>query len=91
MICRPLRDVLLLAPEAMETESAGGIILPDICHAYTGVATVLAVGPLVRDVQVGEKVIYDHDQAAWVGEQEFLLPVDEIIGVCYEVGGENHA
>ena len=72
----------------METESAGGIILPDICHAYTGVASVLAVGPHVRDIQVGEKVIYDHDRATWVASDQFLLPVDEIICVCYDKNGE---
>ena len=81
---RPLRDPLPLPPEPMETESAGGIILPDICHSHPGVATVLAVGPRVRDIQVGEKVIYDHDQSLWVADDQFLLPVDQIIGVCYE-------
>lgn len=42
---RPIRDMILINPEPIEEQTAGGIIIPRTAKAKHMIATVLAVGP----------------------------------------------
>lgn len=42
---RPLGDRVIVEPEAMEKQTASGIILPDSAQANSQRGTVIAVGP----------------------------------------------
>ncbi len=63
---RPIRDMVLLQPEALEKKTPGGIIVPDNTKAKHMIAKVLAVGPgrvtergvrVEPEVKVGDRVL----------------------------------
>ncbi len=55
---QPLADYVVVQQEEASSKTASGLYLPDNASEKPKVAKVLAVGPMVKDVQVGEKVIY---------------------------------
>ncbi|KMQ72277.1 co-chaperone GroES [Chryseobacterium koreense] len=59
---KPLSDRVLVEPNAAETTTASGIIIPDTAKEKPQEGTVVAVGPGKKDepttVKVGDKVLY---------------------------------
>lgn len=54
----PLTDYVVVQQEPATTKTASGLFLPEKSGEKPKIATVLAVGPLVKDVQTGDKVIF---------------------------------
>ncbi len=54
----PLSDYVVACQEAAQTKTASGLLLPDSGTEKPKIATVVAVGPLVKDVKVGDKIIF---------------------------------
>lgn len=81
----PLRDRVLVAENRAEEKTASGIILDGVNSlrdSKTG--TVLAIGPKVTDVQVGDKILLDWSKAqvVKVGDaQRVLIKQEDIVGV----------
>lgn len=84
----PLRDRVLVAENKAEEKTASGIILDgvnSIRDSKTG--TVLAIGPKVTDVQVGDKILLDWSKAQVVkvgDSQRVLIKQEDIVGVLEE-------
>ena len=84
----PLRDRVLVAENKAEEKTASGIILDgvnSIRDSKTG--TVLAIGPKVTDVVVGDKILLDWSKAqvVKVGDaQRVLIKQEDIVGVLEE-------
>jgi co-chaperonin GroES (HSP10) len=85
MIVTPLKDKVLVAQNKRETTTSAGIIVEN-GFGDTASATVLAIGPDVTDVVVGDKIYLDwakcspvkvdgHDRA--MVAQEFIIAVIE--------------
>lgn len=55
---KPLADRLLAVREEMQTKTASGLFLPDNAQEKSVVARVEAIGPKVKDVKVGDRIIY---------------------------------
>ena len=59
---KPLADRVVIAPQAAETTTASGIIIPDTAKEKPQKGTVVATGPGTKDdaitVQVGDNVLY---------------------------------
>jgi len=55
---QPLGDYVVAAQEAAKTKTASGLFLPDNAGEKPKIATVVAVGPLVKDVKTGDKIIF---------------------------------
>ena len=59
---KPLSDRVLIEPNAAETTTASGIIIPDTAKEKPQEGTVVAIGPGKKDepttVKVGDKVLY---------------------------------
>ena len=59
---KPLADRVVLSPEAAETKTASGIIIPDTAKEKPQKGTVVAVGPGTKDnpitLKVGDSVLY---------------------------------
>ena len=59
---KPLADRVVLSPEAAETKTASGIIIPDTAKEKPQKGTVVAVGKGTKDepttVKVGDAVLY---------------------------------
>lgn len=55
----PKRDWLVVEPvERGDTVTPGGVVVPEQAQEQPSEGTVVAVGPLVGDVEVGEVVFY---------------------------------
>lgn len=57
MKLKPTNDRLLILRDEQEKVSPGGIILPKD-EIPTGTGIVMAIGPKVHDVEVGNRVIF---------------------------------
>lgn len=54
----PLADYVVARQEEAQTKTATGLLLPDKGTEKPKIAEVVAVGPLVKDVKVGDKIIF---------------------------------
>jgi chaperonin GroES len=54
----PLADYVVATQEAAQTKTASGLFLPDNAGEKPKIATVVAVGPMVGDVKVSDKIIF---------------------------------
>ncbi len=54
----PLADYVVVQQEEAKTKTASGLLLPDKGGEKPRIAKVLAIGPAVGDVKVGDRVIY---------------------------------
>lgn len=55
---QPLADYVVAQQEAAQTKTASGLFLPDNTGEKPKIATVVAVGPMVKDVMLGDKIIF---------------------------------
>jgi chaperonin GroES len=55
---KPLADHLLAVRQEPQTKTASGIYLPDTSKDKPAVANVIAIGPDVKHVSVGDKIVY---------------------------------
>lgn len=54
---QPIKDRIIIKQVAAEEKTKGGILLPDEAKSKAPRGEVLAVGPLVKDIQVGDVVL----------------------------------
>lgn len=92
---RPLDDRIIILPDAVESQTPSGIILPDQAKRRPDKGVVLGIGPgkLLEDgtrgamtVEVGDRVIYQTYQGADVesgGQRYKIVREDEVLGVEY--------
>ncbi len=83
---RPLRDHLLVRKNDFETQSRGGILLPDMAQERPRQGVVLAVGPgktmddgrmVPLAVDVGDRVLFTTFAGNQVGDDELLAMLSE--------------
>lgn len=55
---KPLADRVVATREAVQTKTASGIFLPDSSKEKPVIAIVVAVGPEVKSLAVGDKIVY---------------------------------
>lgn len=56
---KPLGDRVVAVREEVKTKTASGIYLPESSAEKTAVFEVIATGPEVKDVKVGDRIIYN--------------------------------
>ena len=85
MEIRPLNDRILIAQNAKENTTQSGIILGDRGVGEITKATVLAIGPDVTEVKVGDVVLPEWAKASPVkvdGNERAMIKEEHIIAVC---------
>jgi chaperonin GroES len=85
----PIKDLIWLKPDEYQTVTPGGIRLPDVAKVETGKATVRAVGPDVKSVRPGDRVIYnkqygqfgelDGEELMFVKEEHLFAKLEETV------------
>jgi chaperonin GroES len=83
---KPLADRVLVKEVEVETKTASGIFIPDNASKEKPThATIVAIGPDVKYVEVGDKVVYGKyakTAAVTVDNEDYLvMEVAEILGV----------
>jgi len=72
---RPTRDVVIFGFEKKENVSEGGIVLQESTKLDSTIASVMGIGPDVKDVSVGNRIVADWTKAQDIGNN--LLAVEE--------------
>ena len=76
---RPLKDRIVVVKEEPQTKTASGLYLPEAAKEKPAEAKVVAIGKDVKEVKVGDKIIfkeYSHTTVK-VGGDEYLLVNEE--------------
>jgi chaperonin GroES len=78
---QPLAEYVVAAQEEAETKTASGIYLPDKAAEKPKIAKVLAVGKKVKEVAIGDRILYKSYSTTEVkvGSDEFILVKEEDI------------
>ena len=76
---KPLADYVVAQQEEAETKTASGLYLPGNAQEKPKVAKVVAVGVDVKQVKVGERIIYKGYSTTDVklGKDEYILVKEE--------------
>jgi chaperonin GroES len=76
---QPLADYVVAEGEEAETKTASGLYLPEKAAEKPKVAKVLAVGKDVKQVKVGDRIIYKSYSTTdvKVGADEYILVKEE--------------
>jgi chaperonin GroES len=76
---QPLADYVVAESEEAETKTASGLYLPDKAAEKPKVAKVLAIGKNVKQVKVGDRIIYKSYSTTdvKVGADEYILVKEE--------------
>jgi chaperonin GroES len=80
----PLHDKIYIAEAKKKEASASGIILTSGQGGDTAAALVLAVGPAVKDVKVGDRLLIDWSKCSAVtvdGVQRAMIKEEDVIGI----------
>ena len=77
----PLADYVVVQQEEAKNKTASGLLLPDKAGEKPKIASVLAVGPAVVDVKVGDRIVYGgySNSEVKVDGVEYLLVKNENI------------
>ncbi len=84
MALQPLGDRFVAKPVEPETKTASGILLPDQAKEKTQVAEVLAVGKDVKEVKVGDRIVYGEGSFNKPGPVAFKQGQEELLVVKEE-------
>ena len=76
---KPLATHIVAAREAAETKTASGLYLPDAAKEKPVVAKVLAVGKDVKEIKVGDRIVYKEYSPTELktGGKEYLILKEE--------------
>lgn len=83
---QPLADYVVAQPEEAESKTASGLYLPDNAKEKPKTVKVVAVGPAVKGVKVGDRIVYkgysetnlkvDKDEYVLVKEEDIIATVN---------------
>ena len=78
---QPLSDYVVCQSEAAQSKTASGLYLPDNAQEKPKTAKVLAIGKNVKQIKVGDKVLYKSYSTTDVklGSEEYILVKEEDI------------
>lgn len=76
---KPLADRVVAMREKPATQTASGLYLPDTAKEKPVFATVIAVGPDVEQLKVGNKIIYKEYSTTelTIDSQDYLILKEE--------------
>lgn len=84
MKLQPLADRIIAKSTTAETKTAGGIYIPDTAQEKPQAGEVLAIGKDVKEIKVGDKIIYKKygpDEVKIDGEELLLLKEEDVLAV----------
>lgn len=79
---KPLADYVVAQVEEAKAKTASGLYLPKDSAEKSKVATIVAVGKVVKDVKVGDRIIYKSFSMTEVkvdGEDYLLVKEEDIL------------
>jgi chaperonin GroES len=76
---QPMADYIVAEGEAANEKTASGLYLPQNAQEKPKVAVVLAVGKAVKELKVGDKIVYKSYSTTEIkiDKQEYILVKEE--------------
>jgi chaperonin GroES len=76
---QPLADYVVAQQEEAETKTASGLYLPDKAQEKPKVAKIVAVGKVVKELKVGDRIVYKGYSTTdvKVGAENYILVKEE--------------
>ena len=76
---QPLSDYVVAVSEEAETKTASGLYIPSEAQEKPKTAKVVAVGPNVKQVKTGDRIVYKSYSTTdvKVGKDEYILVKEE--------------
>jgi chaperonin GroES len=76
---KPLADRVVAEREEAQTKTASGFYLPDNAKEKPVIAKVVAVGPTVKSLKVGDKIVYKEYSTTElkIDSKEYLIVKEE--------------
>jgi chaperonin GroES len=78
---KPLSDRVVAQPLEAENKTASGLYLPEQAQEKPKIAKVVAVGPKVKDIKVGDKILYEDyaNTDVKVDQDDYIIVKEEKI------------
>jgi chaperonin GroES len=78
---KPLGDYVVAVAEEAESKTASGLYLPEAAKEKPKTSKVVAVGPMVKQVKVGDRIVYKaySNTEVKVGKDEYVLVQEQDI------------
>lgn len=80
---KPLKDRVVAVKKEAQSKTASGLYLPDAAKEKSVLATVLAVGSEVKEVKVGDNIVYKEYSTTELkidGKQYMIIKEEDILG-----------
>jgi len=76
---RPLADRIVAVREEAQAKTASGLYLPDNAKEKPVVAKIVAIGPDVKSLKAGDKIVYKEYSVTElkINETEYLIVKEE--------------
>ena len=79
---KPISNLVLATADKAETKTASGLYLPENTREKPKTATVVAIGPEVKKVNVDDQIIYESysgTEVKYQGEDYVLVAEDKVL------------
>jgi chaperonin GroES len=78
-LIKPLADRVVAVREEAQTKTASGLYLPDNAKEKPVIAKVVAVGPDVKSLKVGDRIVYKEYTTTdlKINDKEYLIVKEE--------------
>ncbi len=79
---KPLADRVVAVREEAKTQTASGIYLPDTAKEKPSYATVEAIGPDVKGIKKGDRILYETYKVTEVkvdGKEYLIVKEEDVI------------
>jgi chaperonin GroES len=76
---KPLADRVVAMREETQNKTASGLYLPDNSKEKSTTANVIAVGPTVKGIKIGDKIVYKEYSVTElkIDKKEYLIVKEE--------------
>ncbi len=78
---KPKRDIVLIRADKPREKTDSGLFIVEEWKTLPQTGEVLAVGPLVRDVKVGERVLFERYASVILEKDERLCQESHVLAV----------
>lgn len=81
---KPLADRVVAVREEAQTKTASGLYLPDNAKEKPVLAKVEAIGPDVKDIKKGDRILYKEYSTSEIkidGTEYLIVKEEDILGV----------
>ncbi len=81
---KPLAKFILAKIDAAATTTPGGLYLPEDVAEKPKTATVVAVGPQVKEIKIKDRIFYESysgTEIKYHNEEYILVPEDKVLAI----------